>query len=78
MVNSFIEKGCGVLVDEETGGIGDDHNSDDGEVSDVEENTMKDSLKRLLAVDNGDEARRKVTVEVQKAWRRVIEDNSSP
>ncbi|KAL7594000.1 hypothetical protein Lser_V15G31981 [Lactuca serriola] len=78
LVNSFIEKGCGVVVDEEIGRIDDDHNPDDDEDSDVVENTMKDSLKRLFAFENGDEARRKTTLEVQKAWRRVIETNSSP
>lgn len=78
LVNSFIEKGCGVVVDEEIGRIDDDHNPYDDEDSDVVENTMKDSLKRLFAFENGDEARRKTTLEVQKAWRRVIETNSSP
>lgn len=72
LVNSFIEKGYGG----ETGRFDYDHNSDNDEDPDVEE--MKDSLKMLFAFENCDEARRKITVAVQKSWRRVIKDGSSP
>ncbi|GJZ99356.1 hypothetical protein Tco_0671907 [Tanacetum coccineum] len=47
---------------------------DDGEDSDMEE--IKDSLKRLFSF-NGDEARSKATLQVQKAFRHVINDNPS-
>ncbi|PWA57121.1 hypothetical protein CTI12_AA412290 [Artemisia annua] len=81
MVNSFIDKGYGVInvndhVDVQKGNKDDDYDSDDdGEDShDVEE--IKDSLKRLFSF-NGDEARRKATLQVQKACRNVINDNPS-
>ena len=79
MVNSFIDKGYGVIVndhvDVEKGNKDDDFDSDDDvEDSDVEE--IKDSLKRLFSF-NGDEARRKATLQVQKACRNVMNDNPS-
>ncbi|GJW37537.1 hypothetical protein Tco_0060457 [Tanacetum coccineum] len=78
MVNSFIDKGYGVIAndvaDVEKGNKYDDYDDDDGEDSDVEE--IKDSLKRLFSF-NGDEARRMSALQVQKACRHVFNDNPS-
>lgn len=81
LVNSFIEKGYGVVADEEIGKMvvdNNDHIDFDDEEDDADVEEMKDSLKKLFSFENGDESIRKATLQVQKAWRHVIKDTSSP
>ncbi|KAI7757573.1 hypothetical protein M8C21_016464 [Ambrosia artemisiifolia] len=52
-----------------------DEFSSDGVVDDMEE--MKEALERLLRVENGDEVRRNLIIDVEKASRDAVEDDRS-
>ncbi|KAI3745433.1 hypothetical protein L1987_58545 [Smallanthus sonchifolius] len=75
LVNSFIENGNGVVnrdFDMEV----DDECILDGSDDDMKE--MKESLKRLVRIEDGDDVGRKLILNVQEARRDVIRDNSPP
>lgn len=76
LVNSFIEDGDGVVVDNDFGMSINDECFSDGIDNDIEE--AKESLKRLFGSANGDHMRQKLVLDVDKVWRRASKDNSSP
>ncbi|KAK9051775.1 hypothetical protein SSX86_028403 [Deinandra increscens subsp. villosa] len=75
LVNSFIENGNGAVNRDFEKNINDECSSD-GIDDDMEE--MKESLERLVRVENGDDLRRNLILNVEKASRGVIKDNRSP
>ncbi|XP_076881528.1 uncharacterized protein LOC143529671 [Bidens hawaiensis] len=71
LVNSFIENGNGVANKDFDMQVNEESSSD-GIDDDMEE--TKESLKKLLRVENDDDARRNLILNVEKA----IKDNSTP
>lgn len=75
LVNSYIENGDGVVDTDFDMKIKDECNSDEID-DDTEE--AKESLERLFRTQKGDPVKKDLLFEVEKAWRRVTEVNSSP
>ncbi|KAI3795761.1 hypothetical protein L1987_38419 [Smallanthus sonchifolius] len=75
LVNSFIENGNGVGYRDFDVNV-DDECGLDGSDDDMEE--MKELLKRLVRVEDGDDVRRKLILNVEEASRDVVKDNSPP
>ncbi|KAL4585392.1 hypothetical protein LXL04_010011 [Taraxacum kok-saghyz] len=76
LVRSYIENGDGAVVDTDFDGRINDACSSDELDDGLEE--IKESLKTLFRSKKGDAVRKNLVFEVEKAWRRVTEDNSSP
>ncbi|KAL7603187.1 hypothetical protein Lser_V15G16732 [Lactuca serriola] len=75
LVNSYIENGDGVVDKDFDTKINDECSSDEID-DDTEE--AKESLERLFRAQKGDPVKKNLLFEVEKAWRRVTEVNSSP
>ncbi|KVH96732.1 uncharacterized protein LOC112523314 [Cynara cardunculus var. scolymus] len=76
LVNSFIENGNGFVDSEFDSRIADEYCTFDGIDEDLEE--MKESLNRLFRFEYGDDVRKKLVFDVEKAWHAMTEDRSSP
>ncbi|CAH1419953.1 unnamed protein product [Lactuca virosa] len=74
LVNSYIENGDGVVDKDFDTKINDECNSDEID-DDTEE--AKESLETLFRTQKGDPVKKDLLFEVEKAWRRVMEVNSS-
>lgn len=78
LVNSFIENGDGVVDSDFDMRINDECNSD---ATDDHMEETKESLKTLFRSKKGDAdyaVRKNLLLNVERAWRRVMEDNSAP
>ncbi|CAI9279926.1 unnamed protein product [Lactuca saligna] len=75
LVNSYIENGDGVVDTAFDMKISDECNSNEID-DDTEE--AKESLERLFRTQKGDPVKKDLLFQVEKAWRRVKEVNSSP
>lgn len=75
LVNSFIENGNGFLDRDFDSSTADENCTFDGIDEDLEE--MKESLKRLFRFENGDDVRKNLVLDAEKAWNAMTEDSSS-
>ncbi|KAI3718657.1 hypothetical protein L6452_19536 [Arctium lappa] len=76
LVNSFIQNGNGFVDSDFDSRPADENCTFDGIDEDLEE--MKESLKRLFRFENGDDVRKNLVLDVEKAWHAMTEDSSSP
>ena len=75
LVNSFIENGNGFVDSDFDSTTADEDCSFDGIDEDLEE--MKESLKRLFRLENGDDVRKNVVLDVEKAWHAITTEDSA-